>query len=383
MSVHAGQRRDIFISHGSGDKAVAEELCRGFEAAGLTCWIAPRNIDPGSSWTGSIMQAISDCRVMVLIFSAASNASDHVEREILHAVEKRCHILPIRIDEVLPTGGLAYCLVGLQWYDAVSQPLSRHIASLVTRLTELLARPHGPDGGPAESGSGPQESAAARSDDIYFHCEKCGQSMVTDASAAGRSGECPTCQSPFTVPIPGVETAKPVETAGAPARSLEVIPEVDVKKIESCFTAAMGPIGPKIVRKAIAAGTTRSALRTELLENIPVEKDRASFLRCCGNLLAAGPAEAVRAQTQSRPKASPSDATGPALLDPAGIVELKTTLATFLGPLARVMVDRALPTATSVSDLIDQLAADLDTAEDRERFARLAAERLKKHFRLR
>jgi serine/threonine-protein kinase len=156
-----------------------------------------------------------------------------------------------------------------------------------------------------------------------------------------------------------------------------------VKKIESCFTAAMGPIGPKIVRKAIAAGMPRSALRTELLEAIPVEKDRATFLRCCGNLLAGGPEVAVRAPTQSRPPKAPApEPTGAALLDPAGITELKTTLATFLGPLARVMVDRALPKAESVNDLIRQLAGDLDTVEDRERFTRAATQNLQKHFRL-
>jgi hypothetical protein len=306
-----------------------------------------------------------------------------VEREILHAVEKRCQVLPIRIEEVVPTGGLAYCLMGLQWYDAVSRPLSRHIAPLVARLNELLARLPGQRGGPTESGPGSQEGARESSDDIYFHCEKCGQSMVTDASAAGRSGECPTCQSPFTVPIPGAGTEKPIETAAVPARSVEAIPEADVKKIESCFTAVMGPIGPKVVRKAIAAGTPRSVLRTELLDAIPAERDRQSFLRCCGNLLVAGPGEAVRAQTQSQPKAPPPGAAGAALLEPAGVAELKSALATFLGPLARVMVDRALPSAASVNDLIQQLAAELDTPEDRERFAHTATQRLQKHFRLR
>ena len=209
-------------------------------------------------------------------------------------------------------------------------------------------------------------SAPENGDDIYFECEKCGQSMVTDASAAGRSGECPTCQSPFIVPIPDGTTGKPAEIASAPARAVEFIPSMEVEKIESCFTAVMGPIGPKVVRKAIAAGTTRSALRAELLEAISEEKDRASFLHCCGRLLAAG-----------------SDAADVALLNPAGIAELKTTLATFLGPLARVLVDRALPTAESVSELIHQLATELDTPEERESFTRLATERLQMHFRRR
>jgi hypothetical protein len=189
--------------------------------------------------------------------------------------------------------------------------------------------------------------------------------MVTDASAAGQNGECPACHTPFIVPIPAVETGKPAETASEAARAVEMIPSAEVEKIESCFMAVMGPIGPKIVRKVIGAGTTRAALRAELLEAIPVEEDRVNFLRCCGRLLAASPT-----------------AEGVTLLDSAGIAELKTILATFLGPLARVLVDRALPTAASVDDLIHHLAGELDTPEERERFERAATEGLRKHFRL-
>ena len=48
----------IFISHSSEDKIIAETICQRLEADGIKCWIAPRDIEPGSDWTKAIMQGI-------------------------------------------------------------------------------------------------------------------------------------------------------------------------------------------------------------------------------------------------------------------------------------------------------------------------------------
>ncbi|EDY21873.1 hypothetical protein CfE428DRAFT_1119 [Chthoniobacter flavus Ellin428] len=187
--------REIFISYSTEDRAVADNLCEALEATGLTCWIAPRNIEPGSSWTASIMNAISECRIMILIFSSKSNESDHVVREILHAVEKRRQVFPIRIEDVIPTGGLGYCLVGVQWFEATAQPLSRHVGSLVTQIRQVLQNSGETTAGPAIPASAPTSTP---SPDIFFTCQ-CGQHLVVDASAAGQSFPCPTCQQTVNV----------------------------------------------------------------------------------------------------------------------------------------------------------------------------------------
>ncbi len=189
---------EVFISYGSADKAIAEEICAGIESAGLACWIAPRNIDPGSTWTGSIVSAIGQCRVMALIFSSKSNESAHVQREILHAVELKSQVLPIRIEPVIPTGGLAYCLVGVQWYDATSRPVSQHIAPIAGQLRLMLERAGTTPVAPGEPAQ--VTGAAEHAPDIYFQCATCEQRLVTEAHAAGQTGECPNCGTPFTVP---------------------------------------------------------------------------------------------------------------------------------------------------------------------------------------
>ncbi|MDO8728011.1 MAG: toll/interleukin-1 receptor domain-containing protein [Candidatus Methanoperedens sp.] len=69
---------DVFISHSSKDKTIADAICAALEAAKIRCWIAPRDILPGDKWAGSITKAISSSRIMVLIFSEHSNNSEDV-----------------------------------------------------------------------------------------------------------------------------------------------------------------------------------------------------------------------------------------------------------------------------------------------------------------
>ena len=43
-------KADVFISHSSKDKHVADAICAVLERRGLRCWIAPRDVTPGASW---------------------------------------------------------------------------------------------------------------------------------------------------------------------------------------------------------------------------------------------------------------------------------------------------------------------------------------------
>ena len=66
---------DIFISHSSKDKTIADAMCATFEANGMRCWVAPRDVPPGAAWGAAIVEAIQNSRVMVLIFSDNANTS--------------------------------------------------------------------------------------------------------------------------------------------------------------------------------------------------------------------------------------------------------------------------------------------------------------------
>ena len=49
------------ISHASEDAAVAHRVVEVLESAGVDCWIAPRDIVPGSDYTHAILDGIAGC----------------------------------------------------------------------------------------------------------------------------------------------------------------------------------------------------------------------------------------------------------------------------------------------------------------------------------
>ena len=130
----------VFISHSSEDRSTAEEICRYLEAAGIECWIAPRNIPAGSDWTQGIMHGLQECPVFVLVFTRGANQSKHVRREVGAAFELGHQVIPVRTEEMVPSAELSYFLNSVQWFDAIQPPLERHLGALQRRVEFLLQR---------------------------------------------------------------------------------------------------------------------------------------------------------------------------------------------------------------------------------------------------
>src|SRR4051812_35289150 len=98
----------VFISYAKPDKQTADVLCSALESHGIQCWIAPRDVMPGRGYGAQILQAIEASKLLVLVFSANSNASQHVTREIERAVNSSVSILTFRIEDVEPSADLEY-----------------------------------------------------------------------------------------------------------------------------------------------------------------------------------------------------------------------------------------------------------------------------------
>jgi hypothetical protein len=131
--------RDVFISYSQPDRACAFELVSRVEGHGIKCWIAPRDVSPSADWAEEIIDAISAARVMILIFSASSNDSPQVRREVERAVHKQLSVLPFRIEDVLPSRSLEYFLSAQHWMDAFPPPREPHYARLCAYLKTQLA----------------------------------------------------------------------------------------------------------------------------------------------------------------------------------------------------------------------------------------------------
>jgi len=132
---------EVFISYASEDEWAAKRICSALEPEGLSCWMAPRDVPPGSDWVQSIMSAISESRLLLLVLSNASNASGHVLREVERGVHRNLPVLPVRIDGTEPDGNLAYFVSGSHWFDAPGADLDGRGALLVSAARELLTDP--------------------------------------------------------------------------------------------------------------------------------------------------------------------------------------------------------------------------------------------------
>jgi hypothetical protein len=152
---------DVFISHSAKDKAVADAVCAALENAGVRCWIAPRDVQPGRSFAGEITRAIQQSKTMVLIFSAHSNGSEQVLREVQLAVTEHLHIVQLRIEDVRPNDDLTYFLSTPHWLDAMTPPLEKHLQRLVTAVNALLGA-DGAEGGAATARTPAPAPAAGR-----------------------------------------------------------------------------------------------------------------------------------------------------------------------------------------------------------------------------
>ncbi len=129
---------DIFISYSSKDKLIADGICANLEAAGLRCWIAPRDIAAGEEWPKAITNAIAKSRVMVLVFSAQSNASPDVGREIVLAASNNLVIIPFKIENIEPEAGKKYYLAQTHWLEAMNPPTREQIQTLVERVKVII-----------------------------------------------------------------------------------------------------------------------------------------------------------------------------------------------------------------------------------------------------
>src|ERR1043166_7979450 len=134
----------IFLSYSSRDKLIADAICSRLENQGIRCWIAPRDVNPGSDYSDQISDALERSTAMVMVFSSGSNSSRHVKSEIDRAFSLDKVIIPFRVENVELDKGLAYYLSKTHWLDALTKPLEQHI----DRLAGTNRKVSGLDGSP-------------------------------------------------------------------------------------------------------------------------------------------------------------------------------------------------------------------------------------------
>jgi TIR domain len=209
--------RPVFISYSQPDYDCAMELVARIEGEGIECWIAPRDIAPAADWAAEIIDAISCANVMILVFSASSNDSAQVRREVEREVHKQVSILPFRLENVLPSKSLEYFLSAQHWMDAFPPPRDAHYARLVSYLRARL-------------------------------------------------GDTPARDPASTQPSPRLAEAVALDAA-------------ELVRIERLLAGYIGPIAKHLVKAAAPRASSLENLVTQLATELETETERHEFTR--------------------------------------------------------------------------------------------------------
>jgi Trk K+ transport system NAD-binding subunit len=130
----------VFISYSSHDRSTAEKVCAVLEGGGVKCWVSWRDIPPGVDWESSLLKAVTGSRVVVVIWTAKANESDDVALELKHAFRSKVSVIPFRLEAVAPNESLQYRMEYVQWLDATTPPVEKHLPRLIESVRADIER---------------------------------------------------------------------------------------------------------------------------------------------------------------------------------------------------------------------------------------------------
>jgi formylglycine-generating enzyme required for sulfatase activity len=230
----------VFISYASEDATIADRIRTRLEQSGVGCWIAPRDIEAGTSFPAAITAAIRSCDAQLLLLTAQANASRHVLSEVELAFNAGKPILAVLVGKVTPSPDLQYFISTSHWFDAASSFDDDDLAKLKVDLEKLLA---GERLRVEREGTRPRSwwrdrrvigGAAAAvllvAGAIYFAAEP-----PPPARAPERPAATPKVEAPIAAPV----AAPPAAPPGAPPAA-EPVPGASVPAARSRVNAADG-----------------------------------------------------------------------------------------------------------------------------------------------
>ena len=198
--------RAVFISYASEDFAIAARVCQALENTGSPCWMAPRDIPPGTDYPSAIVEGIREAVVLVLLVTDAAVQSPHILSEVGHAFNEKKRIIPVRLSKVELPPDLEYFLMTTQWLDAEGGPTGGNLKRVIGAVRAALR------------GSAIPETQRLRSRGRLLAA---GLSVAVALSAAGAAYWKLTQPGPAT-PVPEVPLKSPEKGPPPVAKTLPV-----------------------------------------------------------------------------------------------------------------------------------------------------------------
>ena len=111
------EKHFVFISYARKNIEKVKEILNVLEANGIGTYIDFRDIPPGSVFAEEIVNAIEDSLCCVLMYTLESNKSGFVLNEMNSAVNHNKSIIPLRLDNTVPSKALEFYIGKTNWID--------------------------------------------------------------------------------------------------------------------------------------------------------------------------------------------------------------------------------------------------------------------------
>lgn len=136
---------DVFISHHTNSsRHIVEAIANKLESIGIRCWHSSRDI-VGGDYATSIMQALTTCRIFLLVLNRPASESAHVLNELEIATgrlgkKEDLAIVPFHIADEEIALAAQYYLRRHHWIDAMTPPMYQRVEELARHVAMLLGR---------------------------------------------------------------------------------------------------------------------------------------------------------------------------------------------------------------------------------------------------
>jgi hypothetical protein len=150
------------------------------------------------------------------LFIRHTNDSNHVSKEVGLALERDKALLPVRVEDVMPTGSLQYLLQLVQWVDAFPGPMRDHLAQVRRSVASVVPAP-------AEISTATATTAAG-------------------APTPPGNATVPGAPSPAAPAVPGPGTVPPPGPAASPPPGVTAQPELMPQRPQATWS----PLGASV-----------------------------------------------------------------------------------------------------------------------------------------
>jgi hypothetical protein len=135
---------DVFLSYAREDSARAEQVARGLAAVGIDVFW-DNEIPPGATWADHIEQKLTQCKALIVLWSADSTKSQWVREEARMGRDKGV-LIPVMIDNSQPPFGFGEVQAAnlATWNGEPDNPNWKRFVDAVSNFTKAAPRPAAP-----------------------------------------------------------------------------------------------------------------------------------------------------------------------------------------------------------------------------------------------